>query len=52
MAAKKDEPEEPKAEKVELLTTENHPTLGVCQRWRMSDGTVKDFWFTPELVAQ
>ena len=27
-------------ERVELLTTEFHPTDGRIQRWRMSDGTV------------
>ena len=45
-------PAVPKAapEKVELLTVENHPTEGQRQRWRMSDGTVQDFHFTPTLV--
>ena len=29
--------------KVELLTSEHHPTLGTLERWRMSDGTVGRF---------
>ena len=53
MAAKKVKPEEveevpaPVEEvptQVHLLTVENHPTLGQCQRWLMSDGTVQEFW--------
>ena len=39
-------------EKVELLTVEAHPTLGRLERWRMSDGTVKDFWFTLTFVER
>ena len=40
-------PEMPKPAKgparVELLTSEHHPTLGTLERWRMSDGSVGRF---------
>ena len=42
----------PEVTKVELLTVEAHPTLGRLERWRMSDGSVKDIWFTPTFVER
>ena len=40
-------PEMPKPakspERVELLTSEHHPTLGTLERWRMSDGSIGRF---------
>ena len=41
-----------KPTKAELLTVEHHPVLGRIERWRMSDGTVQEFRFTPEFVPQ
>ena len=38
-------PPEPEATKAELLTVEGHPEKGRIERWRMSDGTVKEFTF-------
>ena len=42
----------PAPEKVALLTVEHHPTRGRLARWRMSDGSVQEFWFTPAFVPK
>ena len=38
--------------KEELLTVEGHPVFGRIERWRMSDGTVKEIHLTQTFVEQ